>query len=56
MKDAPIGFLMELSKDEKALGKYAQLSKDERQKILEKASCITSRSEMQAMVNAIGMD
>ncbi len=56
MKDAPIGFLMELSKDEKALSRYARLSREEKQKVLEKASRVSSRREMQSMVSAIGTE
>lgn len=53
MKDAPIGFLMELSKDEKALSKYARLSREEKQKLLEKAGRVSGRDEMQSIVSAI---
>lgn len=56
MKDAPIGFLIELSKDDRALSCYARLPKGEKQKVLEKASRVSSRSEMQSIVQSLSIE
>lgn len=53
MSDAPIGFLMAISQNEKAMNRYSALSKQERQQLIDRASRADSRDEMQSIVDSI---
>lgn len=52
--DAPIGFLMALSQDERAMTRYSRLSKQQRQQILEKARQAQSSQQMHKLISQIG--
>ena len=53
-REVPLGFGMELIKNEKAMKYFAALSDNQQQEVLHKAGNITSKTEMKNFVNGIG--
>ena len=50
----PLGFVNALAKNESAMQKFAQMEKDEKEIVLEKAHTVSSKQEMQNLINSIG--
>lgn len=53
-KDMLLGFVNALAKNESAIQKFAQMEKDEKEIVLEKAHNVSSKQEMQNLINSIG--
>jgi hypothetical protein len=53
-KDVPIGFGLTLAMHEKAMENYSRMSDEERQQWLNRAGQVSSRTEMEQLVNQIG--
>ncbi|WP_444433663.1 hypothetical protein [Ruminococcus sp.] len=53
-KDMPLGFVNALAKNESAMLKFAHMEKDEKEIVLEKAHIVSSKQEMQNLINSIG--
>ena len=53
-KDMPLGFVNALAKNESAMQKFAQMEKSEKEIVLEKAHSVSSKQEMQNLINSIG--
>ncbi|MEA5153049.1 MAG: hypothetical protein VB039_10695 [Oscillospiraceae bacterium] len=53
MNDAPVGFLMALSRDERAMSAYARLPKGERRRLIDRAKRASSHEEMQSIVREL---
>lgn len=53
MNDMPIGLMMTLAENEQAMRRFAQLSDQERGRVVAQASQSTSRDEMQAIVRSL---
>lgn len=53
-KDMPLGFVNALAKNESAMQKFAQMEKDEKEIVLEKARNVSSKQKMQNLINSIG--
>lgn len=53
-KDMPLGFVNALAKNESAMQKFAQMEKSEKEIVLEKAHNVSSKQEMQNLINSIG--
>ena len=53
MNDAPVGFLMALSRDERAMSAYARLPKGERRRLIDRAKRASSHEEMQSIVSEL---
>lgn len=51
--ELPLGLGMALAQNETAMARFEALSEDEKQKIVEKTHKVTSRREMQQLVNSI---
>lgn len=49
--ELPLGFGMALAQNETAMERFEQLSDDEKEKIIEKTHNVSSRIEMQSLVN-----
>lgn len=54
-EDLPIGFTMELAQHSDVLNKFAQMSKDEQNSIINGARQIKSRQEMRDFVESISL-
>ena len=54
MRDIPIGFLMTLSENEKAMRVFAALPKEQREQIIAQARHASSREEMRSIVQQLG--
>lgn len=52
-KDMPLGFVNALAKNESAMQRFAQMDKSEKQELLDKAHNVTSKAEMQNLINSI---
>ena len=50
----PLGFVKEIEKNESAMQKFAKMEKDEKKIVLEKAHNVSSKQEMQNLINSIG--
>lgn len=53
-KDMPLGFVNALAKNESAMLKFAHMEKDEKEIVLEKTHNVSSKQEMQNLINSIG--
>ncbi len=53
-KDVPIGFGLSLAMNEKAMEHYSKMTEDERKNWLEEAGQVSSKAEMESLVNRIG--
>ena len=51
----PLGFVNALAKNESAMQKFAQMEKDEKKALLEKAHAVSSKEEMQSLINSISV-
>ncbi len=51
--ELPLGLGMALAQNEAAMSSFEALSEDEKQEIIEKTHTVTSRREMQQLVNSI---
>lgn len=54
-KDMPLGFVNALAKNENAMKKFAIMEKDEKDALLEKARNVSSKKEMQSLINSISV-
>jgi hypothetical protein len=52
-RDMPLGFVNALAKNESAMQRFAQMDKSEKQELLDKAHNVTSKAEMQNLINSI---
>ena len=53
MNELPIGLAMSLAEDEEAMRRFALLSDQEREQVVEKARQADSRDEIQAIVHGL---
>lgn len=53
-KDVPIGFGLSLAMNEAAMEHYSQMTESERKSWLSRAGQVSSRAEMEQLVNQIG--
>ncbi|MGN0499905.1 MAG: hypothetical protein ACI4HK_02030 [Ruminococcus sp.] len=54
-KYMPLGFVNALAKNEDAMKKFALMEKDEKEVLLEKAHTVSSKEEMQSLINSISV-
>lgn len=52
-EDMPLGFVNALARNERAMKKFAQMEKDEKEVLLDKAHNVSSKQEMQNLINSI---
>lgn len=52
-KELPLGLGMALAQNEAAMQQFASLSQEERQAVIEKAHAVSSKQEMEALVNGL---
>lgn len=53
MNDMPVGLMMTLAENERAMRRFAALSDQERGRVVDQAGQTTSRDEMQALVQSL---
>ena len=56
MSELPLGFGMALAQHEKAMQKFSNLSKPEKEEVIRRTKSITSKNEMKAFVSAFADD
>ena len=54
LRDLPLGFGMALAQNESAMKRFEGMPESEKQSIIQRAKCASSRREMQAIVDGIG--
>lgn len=52
-EDMPLGFVNALARNERAMKKFAQMEKDEKEVLVDKAHNVSSKQEMQNLINSI---
>lgn len=53
-QDMPMGFSFSMSANEKALDNFAKMSEEERAKVIEQARNVTSKHEMERLIQNLG--
>ena len=53
MEDVPIGFLMALAENMPAMHSFANMPRAQREQIIERASHVSSREEMQSVIRSL---
>lgn len=53
MNDMPVGLMMTLAEQEQAMRRFAALSNEERDRVVDQAGQASSREEMQAIVQSL---
>lgn len=53
-RDLPLGFGMALAQNESAMKRFESMSESEKQSVIQRAKNVSSKSEMQAIVDGIG--
>ena len=53
LKDLPMGFGMALLRNEKALSNFNNMTPEKRQEIIDKTHAVSSKAEMESLVNGI---
>lgn len=50
-KDMPMGFVFQLSKNEKAMENFSGMAEEEKKQVLDAARNVTSKAQMQGIVS-----